>query len=276
MKLYEISQAQRKKNAGGIKADQVFILPDNAKMIAQWIKKHEFYSKITVTIDPSAGNGLMSKMFKKLEAYDLHPKQKWIKKQDFLTSSHPKKPGTFVMMNPPYGNRNALAIRFFNKAAEFADHIAGIFPKTFKRDSIHARLSKDFKLVDQKDLPSNAFYLPAEGDGMKPYDVPSVMQVWSRIDKPRKKKKRRFTSEYFTFSKDPTGATFAFRYKGGRMGDIFPPSKSPVSTIYFITTKNKKVIKAFKDVDWKKFGSDMVGSRGITKGEIIKAVEKLL
>ena len=60
------------------------------------------------------------------------------------------------------------------------------------------------------------------------------------------------------------------------MNNIFPPTKEPAQTIYFIKTKNDKVTKAFKDVDWLKFGHDMMGSRGISKGEIVAAVESKL
>jgi len=276
MKLFEITQAERKKKAGGVEADQFFIQPDIAKDLANWIKKHPFYKDVKKTIDPCAGEGTMTKMFKNVTAYDLHPRKDWIKKQNFLTSSHPKKPGTFVMMNPPYGKKSDLAIKFFNKATEFADYIGGIFPKTFKRPSVQNQLDMEFELVDQKDLPANAFYLPAEGEDGEPYNVPSVVQIWKRSKKPREKVKGRRTSEYFTFVKDPKEATLAFRHKGGRAGDIFPPTKTPAQTLFFIKTKNAKVTKAFKDVDWSKFGHDMVGSRGIAKAEIVAAVEKLL
>ena len=49
--------------------------------------------------------------------------------------------------NPPFGKNCSLAIKFFNKAAEFADLIAFIIPRTFKRISIQNKLNLNFSFI---------------------------------------------------------------------------------------------------------------------------------
>jgi len=58
-----------------------------------------------------------------------------------------------VVGNPPFGRISSLAVKFFNKSAEFADCIAFIIPRTFKRVSIQNKLSLNFELIYNEDLP---------------------------------------------------------------------------------------------------------------------------
>lgn len=73
----------------------------------------------------------------------------------------------------------------FNKAAEFAQTIAFILPKSFRKDSIQNRLSLDFILVKDIEIPNTIFTLPTE----QQIEVPCVFQIWQRTDEPRTKKK---------------------------------------------------------------------------------------
>jgi predicted RNA methylase len=81
--------------------------------------------------------------------YDLDPRSPDITQQDFFTADHQHQPGLMVIQNPPFGRGSDLAIRFFNKAATFADYIAQIVPRTFRRPSIQNRLGDNFELVDE-------------------------------------------------------------------------------------------------------------------------------
>ena len=64
-----------------------------------------------------------------------------------------KKKKYLVIGNPPFGRVSSLAVRFFNKSAEFANVIAFIIPRTFKRVSIQNKLDLNFELVYNEDLP---------------------------------------------------------------------------------------------------------------------------
>lgn len=286
LNMKPLTQAQRKKAIGGVVADQYFIQPRVAKILVEKFKKLSICRRVNHIIDPCAGDGYMTQLFSKIknikniksiEAYDLHPQHSWIKQQDFLKSNHKMNPGTLVAMNVPYGTNNALAVKFFNKAAVFADIIVCVVPATFNRSTIQNRLSLTHKLIFQDKLPFNSFYLPGEGLERRPYNVPSIFQVWIRSPKLRKKVKFKRKSKNFDFVKNVKSADFAFRYKGRRAGDIFSTNQiAPAPTLYNIKAKTPGVRKAFKRVDWSKFGHDMVGSRGITQAEIVAAVDKMM
>ena len=181
--LTELSNRERKEKAGTEK-DQFFTRPEVAENFASWVKKtlSGLEPKPTTWIEPSAGNGDLARHFPGIQMYDLDPQREDIKQADFLKSDHKYEPGKTFVMNPPFGKASDLAIMFFNKAAQAADHIAQIVPRTFKRDSVLNRLEPKFRLVDQYDLPRNSFYLPFEGDGKtKGYDVNAVAQVFTRM-----------------------------------------------------------------------------------------------
>ena len=58
-----------------------------------------------------------------------------------------------VIGNPPFGKISSFAVRFFNKSAEYAEVIAFIVPRTFKRVSVQNRLNLNFHLIYNEDLP---------------------------------------------------------------------------------------------------------------------------
>ena len=56
-----------------------------------------------------------------------------------------------VVGNPPFGKISSIAIKFFNKSAEYADCIAFIIPRTFKRVSVQNKLNLNFHLMYNED-----------------------------------------------------------------------------------------------------------------------------
>jgi len=274
MRIDELTQAERKQQAGGVQADQFFLLPQQAQHLAQWIKTKPFFSKVTRIIDPCTGAGAISKFFPNCERYDLHPQDNETKQQDYLTSNF--KPstdgGTLVIQNSPYGSHNNLAIAFFQKSAQFADYIAQVVPRTFRRMSIQNKLHNQWQLVDQYDLPYKSFYLPAEGK-IIPYDVPSTAQLWQRVEEPRTITPQRKDSQLFQWTRDANEADFAIRMHGRRAGQLVPKEEfnmidsSP--SFYFI----KGDITPFEKVDWDKLGNDVMGPRHLSKPDIVAAVE---
>ena len=106
-------------------------------------------------IEPSAGKGAFYKLLplKKRIGIDLDPKYEELIKMDFLKYDPDKKNKYVVIGNPPFGKISSMAIKFFNKSASYADIIAFIVPRTFKRISVQNKLSLNFKLIYNNDLP---------------------------------------------------------------------------------------------------------------------------
>ena len=269
--LNELHQAARKRQAGGIDADQFFTRPEVAEQFASWVKSQPFYADTKRKIEPAVGAQALSRHFPGIEEYDLHPQDSSITQADFLASSHSKQDGTLVVMNPPFGKSSGLAIQFFNKAAEFADYIAMIAPRTFKRHSIQKQLDTSFELVDQYDLPRGAFFLPAEGDNVRKYDVPAVAQVWQRSEQARDITPPRQQSTMFKPVRDPAQADFAFRRKGRRAGQIIERDFEDANpnSFFFIVGD----VAPFKAVDWSQYGNDVMGARTIALSDIVQAIE---
>lgn len=279
MKLHEIlderSQAERKRTAG-IEHDQFFTRPEIASQFAAWVKGQPFYGSVTHTIEPAAGARALSRHFPGIEEYDIDPQHSSIVKQDFLTSSHRYHPGTLTIMNPPFGTGSELAVQFFNKAAEYSDYIAGIFPRSFRRGSLKNRLNENMHLLDEYVLPAGAFYLPSEGNVVK-YDVPAVAQVWGRKKEAREPEEAgKTTSTHFRFTAAPE-ADFAFRRKGRRAGEVVDTNiENTNPNSFYYVAGDERVREAFEQVDWSEYGQDAIGARYITKAEIVAAVEKEL
>lgn len=269
--LTELSNAERKQEAG-VEADQFFTRPEVAKHFAQWVKSHGIATGRT--IEPATGAKALSRHFPGIKTYDLHPQYPDIQQQDFLTSNMGYEEGTTVIMNPPFGKSSDLAIQFFNKAAEISDHIALIGPRTFRRPSVQGRLHDSWHLVDEYVLPRNAFYLPGE-DGMRPYDVPAVAQIWERKKEERVAPDLPKASEHFQFVKQED-ADFAIRRKGRRAGQVLSVADVPESPSFYYIKGDNAALRAFKSVDWKELGNDMMGARSLSKPDIITAVEKEL
>lgn len=268
--ITELSQAERKARAG-VHSDQFFTRPAVAQDFAHWVKSQPWFSSVTRMIEPAAGSQDLSRHFPGIEEYDLEPKAASIRAQDFLASQHERQGTTLVIMNPPYGQRSDLAIRFFNKAATFADYIAQIVPRTFKSSSIQHRLDKNWSLVAQYVLPPGSFYLPGEGPDRR-YDVPAVAQIWQREDAPRTRDDQAKLPDSIRFvSADQ--ADFAFRRKGRRAGQIVTTDielTNPNSFVYIKTTP--EMLRKFQSVDWSQYGHDVLGARSISRAEMAQAL----
>ncbi len=124
----------------------------------------KYYNKMTeiiniddfdVHLEPSAGTGSFYNIMDKTKklGLDIEPKNKGIYKMNFFDYIPEKDRKYLVVGNPPFGRISSLAVKFFNKSAEFADCIAFIIPRTFKRVSIQNKLNLNFELIYNDDLP---------------------------------------------------------------------------------------------------------------------------
>jgi hypothetical protein len=108
-----------------------------------------------IHFEPSAGSGSFFNIMNEIKklGIDIEPKEKGIHKMDFFEYKPQEHKTYLVLGNPPFGRVSSLAVKFFNKSAEFANCIAFIIPRTFKRVSIQNKLNLDFELIYNEDLP---------------------------------------------------------------------------------------------------------------------------
>ena len=156
--------------------------------------------KYDVILEPSAGSGAFFFLLPedKREGIDLEPDiEGEIQKADFLQyfPAWSGKKKYLVVGNPPFGKNSSLAKRFFHHASIFAQTIAFVLPRTFRKMSTENQLSKNFHKVFEELLPLESFELP---DGTS-YSVPCVFQVWEKKDYNRKTISLPSTHEDFYF-----------------------------------------------------------------------------
>ena len=93
------------------------------------------------------------------------------------------------------------------------DYIAFIIPKTFRKNSLQNKLSMNFSIIHDIDLPDNSFL-----KGGVPYKVPSCFQVWKRNLYPRQPKIVDLTNDWFEFVARNNSPDLAVRRVGRRAG----------------------------------------------------------
>ena len=136
-------------------------------------------NKTDIIIEPSAGFGAFSDYFHKhnfqLDAFDIDPKQEYIKEQDFLTMDiHKyKEKKVHCIGNPPFGIQSSLAKQFIKKLATFCDTIALILPKSFRKQSFMKTFPLNYHLIKEIDIEKNAFTINGEK-----HHVNCIFQIW--------------------------------------------------------------------------------------------------
>ena len=158
-----------------------------------------------VVVEPSAGTGSWSSKIEDCIAIDISPEHPDIMKGDFLKDDFlfdemKKENKILVIGNPPFGNRSSLAIQFINKAAEFADTIAFILPRSFRKESVQRRINKNLWLVQDIDLFEESCFTFKGQD----YFVRCVFQVWQRRNEERDVSVKEI---------DPVGFSYVMNYK---------------------------------------------------------------
>lgn len=271
-KLLGKGTKQRAINGG---LDDYYTDPDYATHCASIVKKELRRTRIDTVVEPAAGNGSFStgievitkRTKRNVLMYDLKPTAPFIEEMNFFDVV--LLPNTLVIGNPPFGFSANLAIKFFNHAASFkAKVIAFILPRTFKKDSVKAKLNKQYHLIYEEDCPKNCFLL----DG-KPYDVPCVFQIWKYSVKERDNEVWPVENDWVEFTK-PEGATFCIRRVGGRAGQVLDgdPVQYSTTSTYFCKEKVPGVKDAIKDIDFSSVVNSTAGVRSLSKRELHKAL----
>lgn len=231
-------------------------------------------SSYDIIVEPSAGGGSFSNQIPNCIAYDLVPENDNIIKQDFLKLNIEQFQGYKVLTigNPPFGIQNNLAIKFFNKAAEYSDTIAFILPMTFKKSSIQNKLNLHFHLEQEMDLDFNSFELNGNDYGVK-----CVFQIWKKKKDKRIIKHNDYNDSVISFVKNTDDYDFIVRRVGGNCGKAFLNEENPSKqSNYFIKNNtilsNERIVEIINSTD-KQIVDFSVGPRSISKNELIEIME---
>lgn len=261
--------------------DKFYTISTIAEECLENIGSHYKWSDWGLVIEPSAGNGsfLTRIPTSKRLGIDISPEHKDIIKQDFLTYSPPSDIGKILVVgNPPFGRVSSLAIKFFNNASKWADVIAFIIPRTFRRVSVQNKLNSNFHLVFDKEIPMKPCSFSP------PMMVKCCFQIWE------KRETKRLITELSTSHDDweflgfgpkdakeqptpPEGADFAIRAYGGKCGEIVHTGLETLrpKSWHWIKTKINKntLIERFNDLDYT-LSLDTARQNSIGKGELVR------
>ncbi len=229
--------------------DQFYTNPDTAIRCYDTLKQLVNIDAFDVLLEPSAGTGSFFDIMdcSKRVGIDIDPKTEGIIQTDFFDYSPDISKKYLVVGNPPFGKVSSLAVKFFNKSAEFADCIAFIIPRTFKRVSIQNKLDLHFRLVYSGDLTVNpCCFTP-------PMTAKCCFQIWVKTTEIREKVVYDKTHPDFSFLKHgpndtnnqptpPTNSDFALKAYGTNCGNIVD------TELHVLRPKSWHWIKACIDV----------------------------
>ena len=216
------------KGATHIAMDKFYTVPTVAATCLQTVAEHfGGWHPWDLVVEPSAGNG---SFYTQLPpgvpniGIDIAPEHPDVQARDFLTFVPPESASrVLVVGNPPFGRVSSMAVRFFNHAAGFAQVIAFIVPRTFRRHSVHAKLHPNFHLVHDNDIAMHPCAF------MPKMMAKCCFQIWQKQEVPRVVLRLALTHPDWTFMdygpKDASGqptppdaADFALRAYGAHCG----------------------------------------------------------
>lgn len=258
----------------GVKSDldKFYTKPEIAQHYINMLNMTEY----DTIIEPSAGSGAFSSIIPDCLAFDLAPEGNHIQQADWLTLDKSQFQGRILVVgNPPFGTSGNLALQFIH-AASFADTIAFVLPRGFRKDSVKNRVPLNFSLIIEEDCPKNSFTLNGED-----YDVPCVFQVWQKSEKLRTPVKARTVSNILEFLPVNRKAEADFRVQrvGGRAGTAFENIDASTASNYFIknvsTVETQKLIEYINDLEYPSV-DHTTGPKSLPKGELIQCLENSL
>ena len=242
--------------------DKFYTLPECSKKCIN--KVFELYNNdsFDCIIEPSAGNG---SFFNQIESeykigLDIAPEDSSIIKQDFFDYAPTEdRKHILVIGNPPFGRVSSIAIKFFNHAAKFANIIAFIVPRTFRKLSVQNKLDTNFHLVYDEEIPTKPCCFTPQ------MMVKCCFQIWEKSKIKREKINLPVIHSDWQFLANgpndkygqptpPTNADFAIRAYGGNIGEIKVVGLDklrPKSWHWIKSNINKKeLINRFKKLDY--------------------------
>ena len=213
------------QNENGL--DQFYTNKDIALQCYNKLNEIINLNEYDIHLEPSAGSGSFFNIMDNIKkiGLDIEPKEKDIIKMNFFDYKPEEYKKYLVIGNPPFGRVSSLAVKFFNKSAEFSNCIAFIIPRTFKRVSIQNKLDLHFDLVYNEDLPITPCCFTPK------MTAKCCFQIWVKKETKRKKIIYDKTHCDFKFLKHgpkdnnnqptpPQNCDFVIKAYGGNCGEI--------------------------------------------------------
>lgn len=245
----------------------------SAETVEQCLKQLDL-SAYDCIIEPSAGNGSFLKELQKqtnhIYGYDIKPEAEGIICADWIMldkSIFKEYKNILVCGNPPFGQQNTLAIKFFNEASTFCNTIAFILPPTFRKQSIQSKLNPYFWLIKEIEIIDNEFSLP---DGNK-IVVPCIFQIWEKWNEKRSTSLKKEENKYFIFCKKEE-ADFRIQRVGGNAGKADSNLNYSIQSNYFVknvsSLTNQQLMDIINSIKFTNI-TDTVGPKSLSKKELI-------
>lgn len=261
--------------------DQYYTKSSVAKKCVDKIYASIPQSEMYQWIEPSAGNGVFLKIlpntFDKI-GIDLEPKSADIQQGNFLDWTPISQKKRIFYGNPPFGRQGSLAKSFIKHAAEYADIIAFILPRSFVKPSMSRAFPLKFHCIHSEELEKNAF----EVNNVE-YDVPCVFQIWVKKDTERALEPA-ILAEGFTYVKVDKPFDIAFKRVGGQAGKCYPfitdaAAKYNYQYYYYFKLDDEYTPFTQKIIDLINahvFPSNTVGMRSLSKTEANLVLNQIL
>jgi len=262
--------------------DQYYTKRTIAENLVNILVQHVSVTEDTLWIEPSAGSGafLGHAIQGKVIAIDCDPKAEGPKtesiiKGDFLKWTAPAAPMKIFFGNPPFGKQGSTAKKFIqHSAAQGADIIAFILPRSFLKPSMNRTFPPKYHLTHSAELPKNSFEV-----NKKDYDVPCVFQIWEKrsTNRPALLAEREQGFEYVK-----EGFHIAFRRVGGLAGTCYLASASATfspQSHHFLKFRDDlldRLPDIQKKINSHIFPSNTTGPRSLSKGEINEVINRII
>jgi predicted RNA methylase len=253
------------------KLDQFYTNPKYAATFLSTIAHTVDLNKADILLEPSAGTGSFYNLLDATRriGLDLEPKAAGIVQTDFFEWTPPMGKKIITIGNPPFGKNAALAVKFFNRAAEFSDVIAFVIPKTFRKASIINRLNKNFHMIHDETVPDHSFIFNGAT-----YSVPCAGQIWIKKNQPRERIITLKLEQIKTWFElvEPAASDFAIQRVGGRAGLIRTRDRMNFSaeSHYFIKAHDQRVLPVFQQVDFDTVKFNTAGNPSVSPSELIE------
>lgn len=272
--------------------DKFYTIPAISEKCLNRIGERYAWPTWDMVVEPSAGGGSFFTRIPTIKkiGIDIAPTHTDILKQDFLTYEPPPSdmasPRILVVGNPPFGRVSSLAVKFFNHASKWANVIAFIVPRTFRRISLQNKLNTKFHLAFDEDIPM----VPCSFE--PPMMAKCCFQIWEKSETTQRPIVQLSTVhadwEFLGFGpKDakgqptvPTGAmteeakatTFALLAYGGKCGQIADTGLDSLrpKSWHWIKSKIPKqlLIERFSLLDYS-VSLDTARQNSIGRGELV-------
>lgn len=273
------------KSAGGGKrtvgTEAYFTTDELARRCVAFLAERVDLGSFSYVLEPSAGAGAFVRALPagwRVVAIDLEPRAEGISREDFFRFEPPCfEPSVLVIGNPPFGQRGGLAMRFVDRAMEFASVVAFILPRSFKKHTFLNRINRHFHLLGSFDCED--FVLP---DG-EPVSVKCVFQVWQKqatlralVELPTEHE--HFEMKHFHLSRTSREAferaVREYDFAIAQVGANFTPKKISELTAgsyWFIKAKAPSVPQVFERLDFDFLDGLNTAHKSLSKKDIIAA-----